>query len=203
MTETKTKKEGRIILYIACSVDGYIAAPNDDLSFLSIAEVPGEDYGYGDFMKGIQAVITGKTTYDWVKANANNFVHSDKEAYIITHDDSIQKDHPSISIQEVFDRENPQQNVRTYSGDITSLVKLLKAQGKNVFIEGGASIIHQLMQASMIDEFYIALIPVLLGKGTPLFLENFPEHKLQLEGVKSYDTGLAMLHYQTKPKLPC
>lgn len=56
----------KLILYIACSLDGYIAKPNDDLSFLSMVDRTGEDYGYDDFVKTVDTVIVGRKTYDWV-----------------------------------------------------------------------------------------------------------------------------------------
>ena len=58
--------ERKVILYIACSLDGYIAQPNDDLSFLSIVEKEGEDYGYADFIKKVDTVVLGRKTYDWI-----------------------------------------------------------------------------------------------------------------------------------------
>lgn len=56
----------KVILYIAATLDGYIAADNDDLSFLSVVESPGEDYGYSDFVKTVDTVIIGRKTYDKV-----------------------------------------------------------------------------------------------------------------------------------------
>ncbi|HLO90290.1 MAG: dihydrofolate reductase family protein [Chloroflexota bacterium] len=194
MSESR-EKQGKTTLYIASSVDGYIAGPNDDLSFLSIAEIPGEDYGYAEFMEGIDVVITGRTTYEWVKEHASNYVHNDKEAYIITHDPETRIEYPLITLEEIFDDDQPQKRVRTFTGDLGSLVSLLKSQGKRIFIEGGANIIHQLMQHNLIDEYFIATVPILLGSGTRLFTENYPEQKLELIEVLAYETSLVMMHY--------
>ena len=65
-------------------MDGYIAQPNDDLSFLSIVEQEGQDYGYADFVKTVDTVIVGRKTYDKVIAMGFEFPHADKDAYIIT-----------------------------------------------------------------------------------------------------------------------
>ena len=59
-------KMRKLFIYIACSLDGYIAKPNDDLSFLDVAAKEGEDYGYADFISKIDTVIIGRKTYDWV-----------------------------------------------------------------------------------------------------------------------------------------
>ena len=68
----------KVSLYIASSVDGYIAGPNDDLSFLNPMQVEGEDYGYYDFINSIDTVITGRKTYEWVKTQGIEIPHPEK-----------------------------------------------------------------------------------------------------------------------------
>ncbi|MEI7504924.1 MAG: dihydrofolate reductase, partial [Paludibacter sp.] len=68
----------KVILYIAMSLDGYIAKPNDDLSFLSMVQQEGEDYGYTDFVNTVDTVIMGRKTYDWVMTQVPEFPHNDK-----------------------------------------------------------------------------------------------------------------------------
>jgi hypothetical protein len=74
----------KVILYIAASLDGYIAGPGDDLSFLSMVETPGEDYGYVDFTQSVDRVIMGRKTYDWIMKQVSVFPHADMETYILT-----------------------------------------------------------------------------------------------------------------------
>jgi dihydrofolate reductase len=74
----------KVIVYIAMSLDGYIAKPNDDLSFLSIVQEPGEDYGYAKFIDTVDVVILGRKTYDWVMGQVTIFPHATKETYVIT-----------------------------------------------------------------------------------------------------------------------
>ncbi|MGN6532603.1 MAG: hypothetical protein ACTHK0_12740 [Ginsengibacter sp.] len=62
--QKSNKQEGKmrkLSLFIATSLDGYIAKPNDDLSFLKLVEKEGEDYGYPDFIATIKPVITSGT----------------------------------------------------------------------------------------------------------------------------------------------
>lgn len=66
------------------SLDGYIAKPGDDLSFLSLVEQEGEDYGYTEFINSVNTVILGRRTYDWVMTQAERFPHADKKCYVIT-----------------------------------------------------------------------------------------------------------------------
>ncbi|WP_298223639.1 dihydrofolate reductase family protein [Flavobacterium sp.] len=170
----------KVILYIATSLDGYIAKPNDDLGFLSIVEQEGQDYGYADFIKTVDAVIVGRKTYDKVISMGFDFPHADKDTYIIT-----RTPRPNLG------------SLKFYTGDLKSLVDRLKSEsGKNIFCDGGAEIVNELLKGDLIDEFIISVIPILVGNGTKLFKDGRPEQKLALIAVKSFDTGLTQLHYK-------
>jgi len=172
--------ERKVVLYIATSLDGYIAQPNDDLSFLSIVTQEGQDYGYADFVKTVDAVIVGRKTYDKVLSMGYDFPHADKDAYIIT-----RTPRPSIG------------SVKFYTGELRTLVKKLKSEkGKTIYCDGGAEIVHELLKEKLIDEFIISIIPILVGNGTQLFKDQRPEQVLELIGVKTFDTGLTQLHYK-------
>ncbi|MBS1773145.1 MAG: dihydrofolate reductase [Bacteroidetes bacterium] len=171
-----------VILYIASSLDGYIAKPNDDLSFLSLVQKEGEDYGYHDFVNTVDVVILGRKTYDWVMKQVPEFPHADKESYIIT-----RTARPSIG------------NTHFYTGDLAALINELKTkEGKNIFIDGGAEVVNALMKSHLVDEYIISVIPVMLGEGVRLFNEGRPEERLQLISSKAFNTGLVQLHYKRK-----
>ena len=84
LVEKSKMSNRKVILYIAASLDGYIAKPNDDLSFLNRVQKEGEDYGYYAFASSVDAVIMGRRTYDWVMKQVEEFPHHDKESFIIT-----------------------------------------------------------------------------------------------------------------------
>jgi dihydrofolate reductase len=171
--------ERRLILYIAMSLDGYIAKPNDDLSFLSIVQKEGEDYGFNDFVATVDSVIIGRKTYDWVTRQFE-FPHADKEAFVIT-----RTKRPKIG------------NIEFYTGDLKELVQRLKSkEGKDIFCDGGAEIVTELLKNNLIDELIISVIPVILGNGTRLFKEGIPEQRLELVSSRSFETGLIQLHYK-------
>jgi len=173
-------KERKVILYIATSLDGYIAKPNDDLSFLSIVEKEGEDYGYADFIKTVDTVILGRKTYDWIMKQVPEFVHADKVTYVVT-----RTERPELG------------NTRFYTGDLKELLFRLKhEEGSNIFIDGGAQIVNELLRLKLIDEFIISVIPVMVGDGIRLFQEQIPELYLELYDVKHFDTGLVQLYYK-------
>lgn len=170
----------KVILYIAMSLDGYIAKSNDDLSFLKIVSKEGEDYGYAAFIRNVDTVIMGRKTYDWVLKAAGKFPHKDLDAYIIT---------------KISRPDNGK--VRFYAGDLQQLINNLKNQpGKNIFIDGGAEVVNFLMKDHLIDEYIISVIPVFLGEGVRLFNGGRPEENLKLLKCKVYDTGLVQLHYK-------
>ena len=170
----------KIILYIAASLDGYIAKPNDDLSFLSLVEQKGEDYGYADFIQSIDTVIIGRKTYDWIMKQVPEYVHADKKTFVVTRTAK-----PSIN------------NTHFYTGSLKELITSLKQeQGKDIFIDGGAEVVHELLKEHLIDEFIISIIPVLVGDGTRLFKDGRPEQVLQLASTKQFDKGLVQLHYK-------
>ena len=170
----------KVILYIATSLDGYIAKPNDDLSFLSIVEQEGQDYGYADFVKTVDAVIIGRKTYDKVISMGFGFPHADKDAYIIT-----RTPRPNVG------------SVKFYTGKLKTLIDRLKSEnGKNIFCDGGAEIVNELLKDNLIDEFIISVIPILVGNGIKLFKDGRPEQKLELISAKHFDKGLTQLHYK-------
>lgn len=169
----------KVIVFIAMSIDGFIAAPNDDLTFLSMVEKEGEDYGYNQFHESIDTVIVGRKTYDKVLSMNVPFPHSNKECFVITRNKNLNNS-----------------SITYYSDSLVDLINTLKQkQGKNIFIDGGAQLVQALMQENLIDEYIVSLIPIVLGAGTMLFKDGAIEQKLKLVNVHSYDTGLVQLHY--------
>ncbi|WP_306350246.1 dihydrofolate reductase family protein [Flavobacterium sp. '19STA2R22 D10 B1'] len=169
----------KVVLYIAMSLDGFIAKNDGNLDFLSAVEKEGEDYGYAAFNETIDCVIVGRKTYDKVLSMGYDFHHADKESYIIT-----RTARPSIG------------TVHFYTDNLYDLVARLKStEGKNIFVDGGAEIVNELMKENLIDEFVISIIPVFLGNGISLFKEGRPEVALKLIDTKSFDKGLVQLHY--------
>ena len=79
----------KLSLFIATSLDGYIAKPNDDLSFLKLVEKKGEDYGYKEFTETIDTLIIGRRTYDYVvkEIGASHYDNGERNVYVITRTD--------------------------------------------------------------------------------------------------------------------
>ncbi|GEP91784.1 Dihydrofolate reductase [Chitinophaga terrae (ex Kim and Jung 2007)] len=174
----------KLSLFIATSLDGYIAKPNDDLRFLKLVEKEGEDYGYARFSSTIDTIIVGRKTYDYVlkEIGPSHYDNGQRDVYVIT-----RSQRPGVG------------RTTFYTGSLTELVKQLKSgEGKGIYCDGGAEIINELLNQEQVDEFTISIIPVLLGNGTRLFKDGRPEQLLDLIDVKTFDTGLTQLYFSKK-----
>lgn len=172
----------KLILYISMSLDGFIATKDDDLSWLSIVEQEGEDYGYTEFNDSIDTYIVGRKTYDVViKLTGGVFPPAEShQCFIIT--------------RQILNDEN---GVTFYNGDIEELInRLKKEKGKNIYCDGGAEIVKLLMDKNLIDEYIVSVIPILLGDGKRLFKGNTPRINLKALPSRQYKSGLVQLHYQ-------
>ena len=174
----------KLSLFIATSLDGYIAKPNDDLSFLKLVEKEGEDYGYAEFTATIDTLIIGRKSYDYVlkEIGSSHYDNGTRDVYVITRTEK-----PSAG------------KTNFYTGNLTELVQRLKSgSGKNIYCDGGAEVINELLNKDLVDELVISIVPVLVGNGTRLFKDGRPEHLLELVNSKTFDTGLTQLHYRRK-----
>jgi dihydrofolate reductase len=170
----------KLILYIACSLDGYIAKPGDDLSFLDRVATGGEDYGYQNFISSVDTIIIGRKTYDWVVGKVGAFPQEGKETFVVT-----RTPRPAEG------------KINFYSGSLHNLVSSLKKSGGlNIFCDGGAEIVNELLSEKLIDELILSVVPVLLGDGIKLFKDSRPGQELKLQSIQKFDTGLVQLHYK-------
>lgn len=168
-----------LLLYIAVSLDGFIAGEGNDLSFLSGVERPGEDYGYSAFYETVDTIIMGRKTYDQVLTFGVDFPHKGKTCYVISRS-----------------RKGRDENVEFLGNDFIESVRHLKTRpGKNIFCDGGAQVVHELLRHGLIDRMVISIIPHMLGKGTRLFKEGCPEQSIQLKKYEAFPSGLIQLTY--------
>ncbi|MBK9289640.1 MAG: dihydrofolate reductase [Flavobacteriales bacterium] len=172
--------ERRLILYIATSVDGYIAPPDEDLGFLATVQQEGEDYGYQAFTATVDTVLMGRRTYDKVAAMGVPDPHPGRTLYVIT-----RTGRPSHG------------NIHFHTGDVVELVRWLRAQpGTDIYCDGGARLVHTLIEHDLIDRYCISVIPVLLGGGIRLFGEGRAGQALRLLESRSFPKGLVQSWYE-------
>lgn len=171
----------KIILYIAMSLDGYIAKTDDNIDFLSIVETPDEDFGYADFLQNIDTVIWGRKTFDKVLSFGNGVPHEDKKVYVVSTTKQGKKEHAE------------------YVSNVIELVKSLKQKdGKDIYCDGGSEIVFELLKNRLFDRIIVSVIPHLLGDGIRLFREKNVEQNLQFKRSISYPSGLVQLWYDIK-----
>lgn len=171
--------ERKLLLFIAMSLDGYIAKPDGDISFLSLVEKEGEDYGYAKFIETVDTVILGRKTYDKILSMGFDLPYGDRNIIVLT-----RNPHPVTG------------KITFYSGSLSELISNLKSQaGLNIYCDGGAETVHQLLQMDLIDETIVSIIPVLLGDGISLFGKGPQQKNLQLVSTESFRKGLVQLHY--------
>jgi len=170
-------------VFIACSCDGFIAGPEDDLSWLP-KPPEGEDYGYAAFMAEVGALLMGRNTYRVVEGFEGPWPYGETPVLVATH----------------RPLEPKAATVRAVSGDIGSLLKQADeaAGGKDVWVDGG-DLIRQALSAGLLDELIVSYVPVLLGGGSPLFgVED--RTRLELLETKEFP-GLTQQRYRlSKPE---
>lgn len=175
-------KQRKVIVFIACSIDGFIAGKNESLDFLSLVESEGEDYGYNDFIKTIDTVILGRRTYNKVMGFGVPFPHTERECYVVSGTRTGKDDH-----------------VTFWNGSPSLLIKQLREkEGRDIFVDGGAQVIHTLLQDGLIDRLTISFIPHLLGDGIRLFNGGLEEESMQLVHTTSFASGLVQITYEKK-----
>jgi len=159
-------------VFIATSLDGYIARADHGLDWLSIVEQPGEDYGFAAFFATVETLVMGRRTYDVVRAFPA-WPYGTKRVVVLTH-------RPA----------EPREGVELFSGDIRDLT----LPGRT-YIDGG-DVIRQFLAADRIDDLTLSILPIILGGGIRLFSGGEREHRLRLEGHQAWDSGLVQLRYR-------
>jgi len=166
-----------ISVYIASSLDGFIARPDGDLDWLHAAAQPGEDYGYETFVAGVDAFAMGRGTYDHI-VHIDPLPFGGKPLYVFTHRDP-----------------EPREGVTFWAADVDAAVaRWTDLRFARVYVDGGV-LIDAFLRARLVDELTITLAPVLLGEGIPLFHPGFDQTALQLHGVDAFPSGMAQLRY--------
>lgn len=171
----------RTTLYIAMSEDGFIAGPDDDLSFLNTIQAEGEDFGYAEFLEGIDTVIVGRKTHDVVTGMGHSY-HPDKEVFIIT--------------RSGVPAEGDGPWVHRWSGSLAELVAKLRAsEGRGIYCDGGAEVARQMIDQGLIDEMVLTVFPTTLYAGVELFAGGQVPEGFEEVTVKPFMSGLVQYRY--------
>ena len=169
-------------VFIATSLDGFIARPNGDLDWLPTPDgADGEDFGYASFMSTIDTLVMGRGTYE--KALTFGAWPYGKHRVVVLTTGTLAS--PPTSA-----------NVEAMAGDPRDIVRTLGARGaKSLYVDGGVTI-QRFLDAGLIQRLIITRIPVLLGDGLPLFGKLGHDIRLAHVGTRHWPNGLVQSEYR-------
>ena len=175
---------GKSVLYLAVSVDGYLADERGGVDWLvgdgSEPDAPGS---YPAFLETVDAIVMGWTTYHQLvtELSPDHWPYEGRPCYVVTHRN-----------------EAPRKDITFWRGALTDLVDQLKEVHRgNIWICGGASVAGQLLKAGRIDQLWLSIIPTVLGKGVRLFPELPQELPLKLVKTEHWN-GIVDLVYEKR-----
>ncbi|GAB3035290.1 dihydrofolate reductase family protein [Spirosoma pulveris] len=175
----------KLILYIATSLDGYIARVDGRVDWLESISNPDQlDYGYADFLASVDTTLMGNSTYQTILGFGGEFPYADKLNYVFSRQASL----------------TDTNDVRFVTDDPAIFVKSLKNQpGKDIWLVGGGQLNTVLLNAGLIDRLIITLAPVSLGTGIPLFGADAVETQFTLLTSEPFETGFLQVVYEPIP----
>ena len=169
-----------IIYYVACSLDGFIATEHGGVGWLEPFQRTGEDHGAGELQKSVDALLLGSGTYEfalklgaWPSPNTPSWVFTSRK---------LKKLHPSITLTS----RSPRQ-----------VVELLKGRGlKRAWLMGGGKLATSFRAEGLISSYNLIIMPIILGRGIPVFAPGGPQKPLVLESAKPFKSGIVQLIYR-------
>lgn len=164
------QSERKVVLNIACSLDGYIATEEESLDWLFKVEGQEEaNKGIAEFDQTVDTVVMGRKTFDWVMEELKGEnPYADKVTYVY-----------SRSAKE------SSANIRYTQEEPKRLIESIRHQkGKNIWLMGGGVVIRDFLEADLVDELIITIAPILLGEGIPLFKKGNYYLEWTLKGTR-------------------
>jgi dihydrofolate reductase len=169
----------RVQLFIATSLDGYIAGPGGDLAWL----FHDADYGYTPFYARVDTVLMGRRTYEtalsfdpWPYAGRKAVVFSRRGELVVASPDTVA-------------------TART-PADVVA--ELRARSGDNLWLVGGGTLAQAFFDAGLVDDLIVSIHPLLLGDGTPLVPPATRRTALTLVGERRFPSGLMQLAYRVE-----
>jgi dihydrofolate reductase len=166
-----------VCVYIAVSLDGFIARDDGSLDWLDAMQVPGEDYGYAEFYSTIDTVVLGRATYNKV-LTFGEWPFAGRRVIVLTHR-ALTSD----------------RGERAHEGSLARLLNSLVVEGaRRVYVDGGQAS-RQGLREGLVDELTLSSVPVMLGTGRPLFERGLPASEWTLQATRRFASGLVQSRY--------
>ena len=181
----------RTQFYTATSLDGFIATEDDSLDWLfPLGDV--NETSYPAFIKDVGALAMGSATYEWMLRHADKVAESTGSPWPYTQPSWIFSTRTLPAIAGA--------DIRFVQGDVRPVhAEMRKAAGsKNIWIVGGGDLAGQFFDAGLLDELFVQIGSVTLGKGKPLFPRRVTQPPLRLLSVRQVGAGFAELHYEVQ-----
>jgi dihydrofolate reductase len=169
-----------VIYYVAASLDGFIATPDGGIGWLKPFEGGAEDYGYAAFYAGLDTVLLGRHTAE-LSLSFGRWPYPGKAAWVFTR--RGMSGLPAAAVQ-------------TSDSPVHVLAELEARGLRRAWLVGGAALAASFRAASLISEYVVSVVPVLLGAGIPLFGSPGPQEELQRVGTETYASGIVQLRYR-------
>ncbi len=165
-------------VFIATTLDGFIARPDGAIDWLSLVQREGEDYGYHAFHDTIDTVVVGRSTYE-LALGFESWPYTGKRCVVLT-----------------SSPREPRHGEEFYSGSVRDLhARLASVGAERVYVDGGA-VIQQFIHERLLTDLTISVVPVLLGEGIRLFDATGGDVPLELVTAEHFPSGLVQLHYR-------
>jgi len=172
----------KVILYVATSLDGFIARRDGAVDWLPVPGARGEDYGYGAFLETVDTLLMGRKTYEQSLA-FGPWPYGGRRCVVFSGTRGGQRDGRAEFVD----------------CDIAAFVRELKAEPGDgvVWLVGGAEIVAACLAGEVVDEIILTTVPMLLGDGIRLFPETNWSTRLQLREFRAFSDGLSQHAYTT------
>lgn len=165
-----------IQIYIAVSLDGYVATDDGGISWIN--PYNSEDYGYQPFLESIDTIVMGRRTYEQL-LRLRSWPYRGKRVVV-------------LSSRQV---ENPPALVEVRGGEVTDIAAELRLTGNQIWLAGGSSTLRPFLDAGLVDRLELFIIPVMLGCGIRLFDPSPRFERLELQDCRTYGNGVVQLMY--------
>lgn len=178
-------------VYIATTVDGYIAAPDGSVDFLnayqSSASAEDGDMGFSDFLGSVDLIVMGRKTWDQVVSFGEDvWPYGDRKVWIWSRRDASEVRIPVSRAEQA----------RVVGATPSEILKMAEKEGcSHAYVDGGATI-QEFLRRDCIQELILTRVPLLLGSGVPLFSPGANEMPLEHVKTTPYSNGLVQSHYR-------
>lgn len=172
-------------VFIAATLDGYIATPDGDIDFLNQhpSTNPDEDFGYHAFIDTINAIVMGRKSFEKVLSFDCDWPYMNIPVFVLSRS--------GITVPSALS-----EHVQVLNGNAANISKQLRERGfKHLYIDGGQTI-QGFLAAGLIQELTLTRIPTLLGKGIPLFSDVPQAIQLMPIHTQQYDNGYVQTRYR-------